>query len=210
MEPVSLAALCDALRLQNVTHGGEPIKKTRIEKWISLDQFLPLEEPETGKVRAWAVQDVARLIAFVRLLDAGCKVEVGKCIGRVLGGFPGPGRFVLIAAYDRPIVKRSDRAELDHGWGKIIDEENMGERHRAFVCKASEVVGHLNRSLGVIAIFVLDLDQIQRDAERVMKFARRRTASVRCERRSLRRRSKPMPKSSRIVSPASVEQLPSD
>jgi hypothetical protein len=209
MDAVSLAALCAAMARQGITLAGGPVQKNRIAKWISLQQFIPIDQPETGKVRSWGIQDVARLIAFVRLIDAGCEIEVGTCIGRVLGGFPVEGRrFLVVTAYDRPLVKasRNELAELPHGWARVVDEMSLGKRHRAFPCKASEVLEHLKRGLGVIAIFVLDLDEIQKLAERVMKSAQR-INTVKCERRSFRRRSKPIAKATakRISAPPGAQ-----
>lgn len=45
------------------------VHSSRIEQWISREQFLPSVFGERGKTREWSLSEVIRLVVFVRLVD---------------------------------------------------------------------------------------------------------------------------------------------
>lgn len=161
ISPVSLSSLCLTLR----------ISKPRVERWISDGKFWPLEAVENGKARAWGIQDAIRLIAFVRLVDAGCKVEVGKAIGR-LHAFRDEGAFLVVKALEEPmkLPTASDLERLHPTWRQTISEMGASEYFDAQVCRREEVLPLLAEA-NVAAIFVVDLARVEEEAIDAMERA---------------------------------------
>ena len=148
--------------------------KQRIEKWISDGQFRPIDKPDAGKVRDWSLQDLMRLMAFMRLMEMGCAVEGAGEIGRVLD-FKHDRSYLVLQVFDRDLVKgnaAADLDDLDPAWAKFFSERGDAPRHMSHWCKGDEVARYVT-GMGVIGAFVLDLDEIERDAERLLKRAER-------------------------------------
>jgi len=152
--PVSLSSLCLAAR----------ISKPRVERWISDGKFEPLEEVEIGKARAWGLQDTIRLFSFVRLVDAGCKVEVGQAIG-LLHAFKGEGAYLVVKALNRrmKLPSTSDLNRLDPGWRRAIRGLGNSEWFEAHVCRHEQVLPLVDDD-DVAAIFVIDLARVEAEA----------------------------------------------
>ncbi len=148
--------------------------KQRIEKWISDGYFRPIDTPETGKMRDWSLQDLMRLICFIRLVEMGASSDAGKALPRMFG-HKHEGTWLVVQVLDRDLVKGTSTVDLgDVGseLAKIISERGDAKRHRANWCKAEDLASYAS-GMGAIGIFVLPLDEIERDAERLLKRAER-------------------------------------
>jgi hypothetical protein len=146
VKTVNLAPLCVALQ----------VARTRVDKWISDGSFTPIDEPAPGKARSWTKQDALRLACFVRLVEAGLKVEVGKVIDRLSGfGIVSEPKFLVVLAHKRTVWR--------DGTSEAYDTRVPYE---AFVVKKSEVIKQLGRSSwSSLGMTLINLADVERDVE---------------------------------------------
>ncbi len=103
------------------------VSKSRIEQWISRNQFLPLLTLGRGKKREWDKAEVARLAVFIYLVDevgivpadAGRLTQIGVHLFRDDGAFfvcYKADSLIFPMAWSREIVKKSNIGNfLAHG-----------------------------------------------------------------------------------------------
>ena len=160
-----LSALC-AIRMWS---------KTRIEKWISDGHFRMIERPEHGKARLWEKHDIMRLLVFLRLVDGGCRPEVGRAIG-ALHGFNNEAGFLIVTAFDRDIQGTRLPEELEamatspDCWDRVHARQGNAARHTADVEPASKLAEALlttDEHLDILWKLVIDLGEVKREAERI-------------------------------------------
>ncbi|WP_428381795.1 hypothetical protein [Methylocystis sp.] len=99
------------------------VHSSRIEQWISRDQFLPEIFGERGKTREWTFAEVIRLAVFVRLVDAvGIDAKAAGLLTQVgFHGFKDDSAFLV--AYKSNLSKRSNPA-----WSSdLVKGRDLGE-----------------------------------------------------------------------------------
>lgn len=158
-----LSALC-AIRMWS---------KTRIEKWISDGHFRMIERPELGKARLWEKHDIMRLLVFMRLVDGGCRPEVGRAIG-ALHGFNDETAFLIVTAFERDIQGTRTAEELEalsasaNSWDRSHGRQGNAARHLARVEPASKLAGALlanDEPVDALWKLVIGLDEVEREAD---------------------------------------------
>lgn len=140
---------------------------SRIEQWIAREQFLPGIFAKKGLGRDWTLDEVIRLMVFVRLVDmVGMEPKVAGVLTQV--GFHGfnDARALFVAYHGGP--------ERISGWGRsIVREPDLGE-FLAGKCQypkvlkagydAETIAENSRPNLGpAYAAVVLNLDQIASD-----------------------------------------------
>jgi len=128
------------------------LTKARVARWISDGNFEMIGTPESGKARAWGLEDIMRLLAMGRLVDAGCPVEVGRAIKGILLHEHEPTYLVVIAT------------------PSILGAELLGSgiRYDASWKTGTEVLEILSSKCGYRALFIVDLDDVERQALRIL------------------------------------------
>jgi hypothetical protein len=127
-----------------------------VDRWISDGVFTPIDNPENGRARGWTRQDALRLACFVRLVDAGLRVEVGRAINRVPEfEFVSEPEFLVVLAHKNAIWREEGRAD---GTSVVV----TGERYDAFVRKKSEAIAQFGvTSWTSLAIVFVNLDDVK-------------------------------------------------
>jgi hypothetical protein len=163
----SLTTICRLLPIY-----GYEVTKSRVERWISDGNFRPLDAPDPGMARLWSFPDLVRLIAFIRLVDAGCKLEVGRAIG-ALHGFKAGAAYLVVAALRQPLRRPAGTNEdITPAWRRAIDRMGDSEQYVARVCARSRALDALGRT-GVLAWHVVELDTVEEEARQIMARAQK-------------------------------------
>ncbi|TPI16581.1 hypothetical protein [Mesorhizobium sp. B4-1-1] len=146
--------------------------KTRIEKWISEGHFRMLERPEIGKARLWEKHDIMRLLVFMRLVDGGCRPEVGRAIGG-LTLYHEPA-FLIITAFDRDIQGTRSAEELealsvsDDSWDRVHARRGNAARHLAHVEPKPKLLDALldtDEHVDILWKLVINLDDVEAECD---------------------------------------------
>jgi len=172
------AILSEVIYFTQANMGRLFATKSMVEKMIAEGFFRPIDSPKTGLAREWSLQDVIRLIAFLQLRAAGCRLDVGRAIGR-LDRFQEGGGFLVVTSYERPIKYPHGRdkgeapaQDSSDPWGRVMWEQRNAETHQAIVFNADELKEELIKARpGVLAFHVLPLNEIERLATRIFKRA---------------------------------------
>jgi len=156
METVHLAPVCGALE----------VSRSRVEKWISDGVFTPGETPRNGKARGWTKHDVLRLACFVRLIDAGLRIEVGNAMKRLSAVEICESEFLVVLAHKRTIW-RSEAQK--NGPLKPVDTR---EQYEAYAITKEEIKQQLNiSSWHSLAHILINLNDVRDEAERAWSYA---------------------------------------
>ncbi|MCZ6862675.1 MAG: hypothetical protein O7I42_20800 [Alphaproteobacteria bacterium] len=156
--------------------------KQRIEKWISDGYFRqidreteqPIEDPEPGRARKWSLHDLMRLMCAMRLREMGCETDSLLAIG-ALHGFKHETAYLVVVPHDRDFVRTEPTVDLGDAhptWKEFGRRQGTAKRHQAWCVKGGEIARHTHGQ-GVIGVHVLNLAEIEAEAERLLKRAER-------------------------------------
>lgn len=156
MGTVHLAPLCGALQ----------VSRTRVEKWVSDGMFTPADTPLIGKARGWTKEDALRLACFVRLVDAGLRIEVGKAICRLSPLEISRSEFLVVLAYKKSIW-REEVAE--DGSLKAFD---TGEYYDVLGTNKEEINKQIDSSSWLSLVHILiNLNDVKGEVDRAWSYA---------------------------------------
>jgi hypothetical protein len=163
----SLTTICRLLPLYEYQ-----VSKSRVERWISDGNFRPLDEPEQGRARLWSLPDLMRLLVFIRLVDSGCKIEVGRAIG-ALHGFKADAAFLVVSAIRGRLHRPAgDKASLSPDWQRALDRMGDSDQYIARVCSRTRALDALADN-HVLAVHIVMLDVVEKEAHEIMERAER-------------------------------------